>query len=189
VPHSSYIYVEIERVKIFVGILLVWGTLLTAPGDSYGQKQLVLLKKEKVVLRLYPGDEIILKVKGSDTKMTSYVNNLFDTAVMLHQTIIPFYKIDRLYFKHSSFANRFGALMVVGGVGYFLVDQFNTIVVQGEEATWNKNVGNVSAAMVAIGLPLWLIKKKSQRIKPGYKLLTVEEGSPFYLPELQRMQF
>jgi hypothetical protein len=189
VPHSFYIYVEIERVKIFVGILLVWCILLTAPGDSYGQKQLVLLKKEKVILRLYPGDEIILRTKGSHTKMTSYVNNLSDTAVMLHQTIIPFYKIDRLYFKHSSFGNRFGAMMVVGGVTYFLVDQFNTIVVQGEEATWNKNVGNVSVAMVAIGLPLWLIKKKSQRIKPGYKLLTVEEGSPFYLPELQHMQF
>jgi hypothetical protein len=186
---SFYIYVEIERVKIFLGILLVWCSLLSTPGDLFGQKQLVLLKKEKVVLRLYPGDEIILKVKGSNTKMTSYVNNLSDTAVMLHQTIIPFHKIDRLYFRHSSFANRMGALLVVGGVGYFLVDQFNTIVVQGEEATWNKNVGNVSIAMVGIGLPLWLIKKKSQRIKPGYKLLTVEEGSPFYLSELQRMQF
>jgi hypothetical protein len=43
--------------------------------------------------------------------------------------------------------------------------------------------------MVGVGLPMMLIKKKSQRIKPGYRLLTVEEGSPFYLPELQHMQF
>lgn len=186
---SFYIYGEIQLVKIFVGILLVWCLLFATPGDLFGQKQLVLLKKEKVVLRLYPGDEIILKVKGSDSKMTSYVNNLFDTAVMVHQTIVPFHKIDRLYFRHSSFANRIGGMLVVGGVGYFLIDQFNTIVVQGEDATWNKNVGNVSIAMVGIGLPLWLIKKKSQRIKPGYRLLTVEEGSPFYLRELQRMQF
>ena len=155
----------------------------------YGQKQLVLLKKEKVLLRLYPGDEIIFKIKGGDARITSYVNNLFDTAVVAHELIVPFHTIDRLYFKHRSFANRIGTLLVVGGVGYFLIDQFNTIVVQGETATWNENVGTASIVMVGVGLPMMLIKKKSQRMKPGYRLLTVEEGSPFYLPDLQRMQF
>lgn len=175
--------------KIIVGAFIVLTSVLAGSYVVYGQKQLVLLKKEKVLLRLYPGDEIVFRTKGNDTKVKSYVNNLFDTAVMVHQLIVPFHKIDRLYFKHKSFANRFGSVLVIGGVGIFLIDQFNTIVVQGEKATWNENVGTISTVMVGVGLPLMLIRKKSQRMKPGYRLMTVEEGSPFYLPELQRMQF
>ena len=175
--------------KIIAGAFAILLSALTGSYVVYGQKQLVLLKKEKVLLRLYPGDEIIFKTKGSDTKVTSYVNNLFDTAVMAHQMIVPFYKIDRIYFRHASFANRFGTLLVVGGVGLFLIDQFNTVVVQGEDATWNENVGAISIGMTGVGLPMMLIKKKSQRMKHGYRLITVEEGSPFYLPDLQRMQF
>lgn len=175
--------------KILVATFVILSLVFAGSCAVYGQKQLVLLKKEKVLLRLYPGDEIIFKIKGGDARITSYVNNLFDTAVVAHELIVPFHTIDRLYFKHRSFANRIGTLLVVGGVGYFLIDQFNTIVVQGETATWNENVGTASIVMVGVGLPMMLIKKKSQRMKPGYRLLTVEEGSPFYLPDLQRMQF
>jgi hypothetical protein len=70
-----------------------------------------------------------------------------------------------------------------------LIDQLNTVVVQGEKATWNENVGTASIIMTGVGLPMMLIRKKSQRIKPPYMLMTVEEGSPFYLPDLQHMQF
>jgi len=163
--------------------------LLLEARVAYGQKQLVLLKKEKVLLRLYFGDEIIFRTKDSKTKITSYVNNLFDTAVMAHKTIIPFHKIDRLYFKRSSFSNVIGTLLVIGGAGYFVIDQFNTVVVHGDKPNINENVATTSAVMVAVGLPMMLIKKKSQRLKPGYRLMTVDEGSPFYLRELQRMQF
>ena len=184
-----YIYSRSERVKIILGTLLFMSLLLVEAPVAYSQKQLVLLKKQKVLLRLYPGDEIVFKTKGSKTKITSYVNNLFDTAVMAHQDIIPFHKIDRLYFKRSSFANVIGTVLVIGGVGYFLVDQINMIIVKGEKATLNENVTTTSLGMVAVGLPMMLIKKKSQRLKPGYRLLTVEEGSPFYQRELQHMQF
>jgi hypothetical protein len=176
-------------VKIFFGTFVIVFLVVAGTCAVYGQKQLVLLKNEKVLLRLYPGDEISLKIKGGDARITSYVNNLFDTAVMVHELVIPFHNIERVYFKHRSFPNRIGGLLVIGGVGYFLIDQFNTVVVQGEKATWNENVGTASIVMVGVGLPMMLIKKKSQRIKPGYRLMTVEEGSPFYLPELQHMQF
>ena len=153
--------------KIFAGTFVILLLVIAGSGAVYGQKQLILLKKEKVLLRLYPGDEIVFKIKGKDAKITSYVNNLYDTAVVAHQLVVPFHTIDRLYFKHRSFANTFGGLLVVGGVGYFLIDQFNTIVVQGEKATWNENVGTASIVMVGVGLPMMLIKKKSQRMKPG----------------------
>jgi hypothetical protein len=133
------------------------------------QKQIVLLKGEKVKLRLYPGDDFVYKLKGSSTVRDSYINNLFDTAVMAHKDIIPFYKIDRIYFKQSNFGNVIGGLLVTGGVGYFLVDQFNVIVVNGDKASLDENVTTASSVMVAVGLPLMLIKKKSQRVGGRYR--------------------
>jgi len=157
--------------------------------DAYAQKQLVLLKGEKVILRLYPGDEIELKLRGNEDRIYSYVNNLFDTALMAHETLIPFSKIERIYFVRHSFMNKIGGALIIGGVGYFLIDQLNTVIVQGEDPTIDENVATTSAIMVGIGLPMKLIKKKSQRLKAGYHLLTVKQDSPFYKPDVSHMAF
>ncbi len=151
------------------------------------QKQLVLLKKQKVLLRLNPGDEFIFSLKGKKDVLYSYVNNLSDTAVVAHNTIVPFHKIDRIYFKRSSFANVLGGLLVVGGAGIFVIDQFNTLVVQGEKATLDDRVLAISLPSLAAGLPLMLIHKKSQRLKRPYHLLTVKKGSVFYTEPPQQM--
>ncbi|HMG89191.1 MAG TPA: hypothetical protein VK589_04000 [Chryseolinea sp.] len=171
--------------KKFSGCLVLFISLLPFT-FAYSQKQLVLLKREKVLLRLFYGDEFIYRLKGSKTVKTSYVNNLYDTAVLAHKEIVPFHKIDRVYFKHSSFGNRVGTMLVIGGVGYFLIDQFNTVVVHGENATIHEGVATTSAVLAGVGLPLMLIKKKSQRIGGKYRLLTAEKGSAFYMPELNR---
>jgi hypothetical protein len=171
--------------KPFISLVFL---MLLLPLASYCQKQLVLLKREKVLLRLNYGDDFNYRMKGSKTVMPSYVNNLYDTAVLAHKDVIPFHKIDRIYFEHSSFGNRLGTFLVIGGVGYFLIDQFNEVIVHGEEPTIDENVATTSAILVGAGLPLMLIKKKSQRLGGKYRLLTVEEGSPFYVPELNSFE-
>jgi hypothetical protein len=158
--------------------------LVFATNFGLAQKQLILINREKVILRLNPGDQFIISLKGEKRKMDSYINNLFDTAVMVHKTLVPLHKIDKIYFSHSTFMNRFGKFLVVGGVAYFVIDQFNTVVVQGDEASLDEDVTTVSAAMVGVGLPLMLIKKRYQRIGGRYRLMVVEEGSPFYMAPL-----
>jgi hypothetical protein len=155
--------------------------LLSVLTVARGQKQLVVLSNQKVIMRFNPGDQMIISVKGEKDKIDSYVNNLFDTAVMLHKTIIPLHKIDKIYFKQSGLLNLVGKFLVVGGVAYFVIDQFNIVVVNGDEANLDEDVTTVSAAMVAAGLPMMLIKKKSQRIRGRTRLMTVQKGSPFYL--------
>ena len=169
--------------KIFGLGFFISCIFLLAPSVQ-GQKQLVLLKNEKILLRLYPGDEIIFSIKGSKQKRTSYINNLYDTAVLAHKDIVPFHKIDKIYFKRSSFMNVVGTVMVAGGVGYFLVDQFNELVIKGHEGSINEDVAKTSAIMVAVGLPMMLIKKKSQRIGGKFRLLTVDKNSLLYQREL-----
>jgi hypothetical protein len=169
-------------------LALLFLLFLTAQFTT-AQKQLVILKKEKVILRLNPGDEFIFSLKTSKNIQRSYVNNLYDTAVVVHQTVVPFQKIDKIYFTRSNFGNVIGGLLVAGGIGYFLIDQVNVIIVNGDEASLNDNVTTTSIAMVGIGLPMMLIKKKKQRLGGKYRLLTVEAGSPFYLKPLDRMEF
>jgi hypothetical protein len=155
--------------------------------QANAQKQLVLLKKQKVILRLNPGDEIIFSLKGKKDVLYSYINNLSDTSLLAHNTVVPFHKIDRIYFKHSSYANMIGGLLVMGGVGIFALDQLNTLVIQGEKATLDDRVVTISVSSLAVGLPMMLIRKKSQRLKPPYRLLTIKEGSVFYTEPPKQM--
>lgn len=159
--------------------------MICAVCGVYAQKQLVLLKREKVLLRLNPGDEFVISLKGEKRKMESYVNNLFDTAVLVHRTLVPISKIDKVYFKRTGLVNLIGKFLIVAGLGYFLIDQFNVIVVNGDEASLNDDVTAASVAMVGAGLPMALIKKKSQRLGGKYRLMTVSEGSPFYQAPLR----
>jgi hypothetical protein len=165
---------------------MVLGLLLAVPA-CVAQKQLVLLKGEKIKLRLYIGDEIIYKVKGSSNRKRSYVSNVYDTAVLAHKDIVPFHSIERIYFHQHSFRNVVGGLLVIGGAGYFLIDQINVSIVKGDQS-FDQDVTRASIIMVAAGLPMMLIRKKSQRIGGRYRLLLVEKGSPFYRPDLKRME-
>lgn len=145
------------------------------------QKQLVLLKRQKVIMRFNPGDQFVISLKGEKQKSDSYINNLFDTAVMVHKTVIPIHKIDRVYFRQSGLVNLIGKFLVAGGVAYFVIDQINVVLVNGHKADLDDDVTTVSVAMVAAGLPMMLIKKKSQKIGGKYRLMTVSKGSPFFL--------
>ena len=147
---------------------------------AFAQKQLILLKGENVVLRLKPGDEFIYKLKNSKQIHTEYVNNLFDAAVMVHRDTVPFHQIDRIYFPQEKFYNKIGGAMVVGGSALFLIDQFNTVVVQGESPSLDAWVSTVSLSGIVVGLPMMLIKKKSQKVNYKYHLMTVKKGSIFY---------
>jgi hypothetical protein len=163
-----------------LAVLLV---LFIFPLATRAQKQLVLLKREDVLLRLYPGDEIRLKVKGRDTPIKSYVNNLFDGTIMLHRDTIPFDQIERIYFKRPLRINIIGGTMVLAGTLLFGIDQLNHSAIQDNEATLDRGVTTGSIALVVLGLPMMLWKKKSQKINYKYRLLTVKEGSVFYQPK------
>ena len=114
-----------KRVEFLLILLFV-----AFAGSAVAQKQIVLLKKEKVLLRLYPGDEFIYRLKGDDQKRTTYINNLSDTSVVTHRDTVPFHTIDRIYFQQKKFYNTVGTALVIFGAGLFFIDQFNHVIVQ-----------------------------------------------------------
>jgi hypothetical protein len=174
-----FIFTEKTLTRVLFIVLAVIGFATSA----ISQRQIVLLKDQRVILRLYPGDEIAFKRKGSNSITRSYVNNIFPGAVKIHRDTIPFDQIERVYFRQSTFANRIGGGMVTLGIGLFLIDQINVALVQKEGFSLDRGVSTVSISTVAVGLPLMLIKKKSQRINYKHRLLTVDKKSFFYKPD------
>lgn len=144
------------------------------------------MKRQDVLLRLYPGDEITVKLKGSSQKRVTYINNLFEDAMLLHHDTVRFENIDRIYFDQQKFHNRLGINLMVAGATLFLIDQLNYTVIQGNDASLDSWVSRTSLTAVGVGLPLWLARKKSQRIDGRYRLVTIRENSPFYKPDLRK---
>ena len=150
---------------------------------GHSQKQLVLLKGETVLLRLYPGDDFIYREKGSKAIKTTYVNNISDTAVVTHRDTVPFHTIERLYFKQHKFRNTIGAALVIFGGGLFLIDQINVVLVQGQSPSLDDRVSVISLTSLSVGLPLLLLKKRSQKLTFRNKLIMVDRMSVFYRPD------
>lgn len=154
--------------------------LLFVAYGSVAQRQVVLLKGQRVLWRLKGGDDFVYKLKNDKKKYSSYVNNIFDYGILAHRDTVRFNDIDRLYFRTSRFYNRLGAKLVVAGGFLFLIDQVNVSLIQGQEPSLDAWVTKVSLGALAVGLPMVLIKKKSQRLSYRYRLLTVRKGSMFY---------
>ncbi len=165
---------------IFLLLLVVYA------GAAHCQKQLILLKNESVLLRLYPGDEFIFKSKDSRSIKSTYVNNLSDTAVVTHRDTVPFHTIERIYFKQPKFYNKVGTALVIFGAGLFLIDQINVVIVNGQSPNLDSGVSTLSLSSLAVGLPLMLIKKKGQELNYRHRLMMVSKGSVFYLPDTRQ---
>src|SRR5688500_18715466 len=130
----SEAYVD-TLLKILKPILILMFMVLASVAHS--QKQLIMVKREDVILRLYPVDELIYKLKGATTVKTTYVNNLSDTAVVTHNDTIPFHRIDRIYFKQRKFYNTIGTFLVILGGGLLVIDQINAHVVQTQRVDYD----------------------------------------------------
>jgi hypothetical protein len=144
------------------------------------QKQLLLLKKGKVLYRFLPGDGIYIKLKGNPDRIHSYLNNILDDAIVLHHDTIPFHTIERTYVYESAGRNTSGGTLVAAGVILFSIDQVNSVIIQKNDFEINSGVTITSLAFITAGLPLMLIKKKSQVLSYKYRLMTVKEGDPMY---------
>ena len=166
--------VRIPVTLLFFLVLLFLGSPLQA------QRQLLLLKNGHVMHRFYPGDDIYLKLKGSEERIHSYLNNILEDALVLQNDTIPFHTIERTYLYESERRNSNGAKLVVAGVLLFGIDFVNQAWIQDKDYDPGSGVTIASGVLVAAGLPLMLIKKKSQVISYKYRFLMVKVGDPLY---------
>ncbi len=163
--------------------------LLTIPSFiSLGQSQLILLNRERVLARFSYGDDFTYKLKKSKHYTASFITDLKEFSVITFNDTVPFSEIDQVSLKgiprkrlsRPHAAVLFSKLLIIAGLSYFLIDEFNNIVVQGNKPDLDPAIWKPSLVLVTVGYSLTLIYKRSQRIRYPAKLITVQRGSPFY---------
>lgn len=160
------------------GACLAW-TLLLICNLANAQRQVVLIKNDEVQVRYREGDDIAYKRK-SGVKLNGFIVEINDTTIITSNDTVATHQIEKLYFAKGNLMNLAGSFLVVAGAGILVLDQFNTVVVDGESPSMDSNVAKISLTSLAIGLPMMLIKKRSHRVGFKQRLRIVNRESPFY---------
>lgn len=147
------------------------------------QRQLIVLKNEEVLARYQNGDVIHFARAQDKEILVQRILDLNDTLLMMNFDSVVYYRIKKLDIrgrKQTSYAQKLGAYMIFAGVVLPLAELLNTGVIQNDEPSVSAGVWAASATLLAAGSALVFIKKPY--FKPGrkYRLMIVDNRSPFY---------
>jgi len=147
---------------------------------ALGQKQLLLLKNNRVFHRYHAGDYVRMKLKTRDGIVHTYINNILDDAIVLSQDTVSIYDIEKTFVDASRNQRVAGMNLIVAGLVLFVADPINTSVIQDEDFEINPGVAVASGVLVAGGLALRTFKNDSQTMSYKYRLMVVKRGDPMY---------
>lgn len=159
--------------------------VLLCSGVAHSQRQLIVLKNEEILARYQKGDVIHFARSTDKEIQIQRILDLNDTLLMMNFDSVAYYRITKLDIrarKENTFAQKLGRYMMVAGVLLPLIELLNTGVFQDEDphASVSPGVWVTSGVLVGGGAMLAFIKKPY--FKPGrkYRLIIVDERSPFY---------
>lgn len=147
------------------------------------QRQVVVLKKERVLARYQVGDVLAFARAGEKKVQLQKILALNDTLIMMNLDSVPYYRISKLDIRarrSSLFSERLGAYMMLAGVVLPLADLVNTTAVQNEDASIDHGVAVTSVVLFSGGALLYFAKSKYFKPHRQKRILIVEKGSPFY---------
>lgn len=157
--------------------------LLTCFCAHAQQRQVVILKNERVLARYQVGDVLPFAREQDKTIQLQKILALNDTLIMMNLDSVTYYQIKKLDIRgrrDRTFAEKLGAYMMLAGVVLPAADLLNTTVIRKQDASIDKGVAVTAGALFAGGALLFFIKKPY--FKPGRKnrILIVDQDSPFY---------
>jgi hypothetical protein len=164
------------KIKFIILILLLVGVVTV--GQT--QNQLILLKRGDVVARFSEGENIKCVMKDK-SKIEGIAIRFNDFSIITLNDTIPFESIEKLYVKGKrkmNTLNKVGTVMMIAGVGYFVIDQINALIVEGHDGI-DKNVVITSVSLASVGAALCFIKSPYQKLR-GLSLRTIDPNSRYY---------
>ena len=155
---------------------------IISTGYIFAQNQLVLLKHETVELRFIEGDDFVYKRKSMNHYESGFILSIGDFEVITNRDTVAYSSIERIRNPEGGrkhIVTKLGKLLVTVGVGYLTIDLLNAYVFNVHSGV-DENVVKTSAIMAGTGAVLWIIPKKSLKIKSSYRLIKANPKSPFY---------
>jgi hypothetical protein len=130
------------------------------------------------------GDEITYRLKVDDFFRTDHIVALNDTAIEFHYHQIPYDEIAEVDIRGKSFGNvnfaRMGTTIQVVGLGYITVDQFNQVLVSGDDPSFNSNVWLAGGLIFAGGTAMKFFTPKKVKIGRKYRIRYMNIKPPGY---------
>jgi hypothetical protein len=162
--------------KLSLIILLV----MLALTSVQAQKQLVLVKRESVVVRFEEGEYLRCKLKNKQ-KREGKILELTDTHIITSNDTLAITSIESLNVKGKrkvDVTRGIGGLLFIGGLGYFAIDQINRLIVDGAD-DFDEKGAVISLSIAATGAAILFIKRPYKKVY-GHTLKTIDYTSRFY---------
>lgn len=111
------------------------------------------------------GDVITYRLKDEDFFRTDHIVALNDSSIEFHYVNILYTDISYIDIKDKNLSKinkrSVGTKVQIAGIAYIAIDQFNQVVVRGEDASFNQGVWIAGGSIFLAGSLLkWLSKKK-----------------------------
>ena len=120
------------------------------------------------------GDKISFRLIGEKHYRTDHIVSLDDTSIQFHYNNIPYRDISHINTKGRSFsgfnARTLATYAQVIGPAYIAIDQFNQVVVRGEEASFNEGVWVAGGLIFLGGTLIKIANPLKKRLGEKYRL-------------------
>ena len=146
---------------------------------GYSQKFLVLEKmgtRKRIEYKIQ--QPITYQLKEESFYRTDVIEDLVDDVIVFQFGFFRLKDIIAVDIKakqtNRADFSRHWLTLVVGGVGYFLVDQFNNIVINGNRGRIDERVLRTSAIITGTGVMMKVLKKNKVKLKRNWRLRIVD---------------
>ncbi len=144
--------------------------------ETKGQSEYIVVEKTLTdkQIKYSSGDEISFKLKGENFFRTDQIVALNDSSIEFHYNNILYREISQVNIKGHRFTGlniySIGTYAQVAGIGYIVIDNFNKVVVQGQDAVFEKEVWIVGGIIFLGGTILKLLNPKKVKLGGKYRI-------------------
>ncbi len=123
--------------------------------------------------KYYPGDEIILKVKNLDNKLTDEIEMMDDTCLVLAVSGVVRLEDIRAVYKENWLVQVVRGLSLLAGVAYFGIDSFNRLI-NNDSPVILAETAIISGGLVAFSFALAPLHYRKYNTEKKWRLLTID---------------
>ena len=122
----------------------------------------------------FPNDQITFQVTGEDSFRKDEIVTLTDSSIVFSTGVVLLKEIYRVKPPVTSWMMVTGGTLVVAGVGYYLIDTFNQVIVSGNKYSNDENVLRTSIILTGTGASMILLSSKKVKLNKNWRVRTVD---------------
>ncbi|HYG19104.1 MAG TPA: hypothetical protein VD816_09240 [Ohtaekwangia sp.] len=163
-------------------ITLILLTIL--PFVTYSQRQVLVMKHERVIKRYNTGDPFSYSIGSPKNFQRDRIVGITDSTIITRSDTISSHTIKFIHpgEMEGVTLRRIGLFAIAAGIVLPLADWINVSVVQDESYSFDRGVGITSAALITGGAAILIFKKPYIRIRRMKRVMIVDRDSPLYEP-------